>query len=786
MLSLRRATPWLVVVLLIGGVASYRVFRHLGNGANSPFDRPNHRPASASKQSSADEKSIQAFLALEAQRDLLDRTVWANELSAQKHEDVFVRLWDELRTNEDAFVTLQNFAFGELRLGTLIPGETVNHGITLARLGEPVKRLQSSDWRDLLETFRREGYRLENSEWRHAQFRPETNTPAASIFSVALHGLNRTKQQRVVVRGDIKVTWEKNAAASGEPFPELIDASQLEILYRSREPDFQWTLAREIQPRENPLFIDPLILYDLNGDGLSEIVLGCRNQVYWNQGGGRFQTAKLCRSFTNGINTAILADFTGDTTADFLAADAAGFLLYAGDSQGRFVDAGRRIRFADSALLNPFVMTAGDIDRDGDLDVWLAQYKLPYVEGQMPTPYFDANDGFPSFLLLNEGHGHFQDHTEQAGLAKKRFRRTYSSSFIDLDDDGDLDLIVVSDFAGVDVYFNDGRGRFTEVTGQVINEPHLFGMAHTFGDYDLDGALDCFVIGMNSFVAQRLDALGLGPAGFSEHQQMRPKMGFGNRLYFWGTKRFESTTLSDQVAKSGWSWGATSFDFDNDGDLDLYVVNGHKSRASAKDYESQFWRHDLYVASSNHDRALDYYFRSMGSKLYSAGYSYGGHYKNRLFMNRGGKSFVEVGHLLGVALEADCRNAVSDDLDGDGKMDLLVTTFEEWPQARQGVHLFQNRCPTGGNWVGFRLRESGSGFSPVGAKVTLHTPSRKQMRYLITGDSYRSQHANTAHFGLGTETNVSGVEIRWPNGRTNWISKPAINRYHVLARPGNL
>ena len=200
--SLRRTTPWLVVVLLLGGVASYRVFRHWGNRTNSPFNRPSHTPASAAKHSSDDEKTIKAFLALEAQRDLLDRTVWANELSAQKHEDVFVRLWDELRTNSDAFVTFQNLAFG-VKLGTIRPGETVDRDhpgalrwagrLLNLRIGKACSRFSVA--------------RATSSRIRMAtrSIPPGTNA-ATSVFSVSLHVLNRTRQERIVLRGDVNVT----------------------------------------------------------------------------------------------------------------------------------------------------------------------------------------------------------------------------------------------------------------------------------------------------------------------------------------------------------------------------------------------------------------------------------------------------------------------------------------------------------------------------------------------------------------------------------------------------
>jgi hypothetical protein len=231
------------------------------------------------------------------------------------------------------------------------------------------------------------------------------------------------------------------------------------------------------------------------------------------------------------------------------------------------------------------------------------------------------------------------------------------------------------------------------------------------------------------------------------------------------------------VARSGWSWGATSFDFDNDGDLDIYVTNGHKSRATARDYETQFWMHDTSVANSAHDPALDLYFRAAATRLYGLGYSYGGYENNRLFINAAGNSFLEAGYLAGVSLELDCRHVVSEDLDRDGKLDLILMTHEVWPKVQQVMHIFRNETENAGNWIGVRLRESGGGFSPIGAQVKVETSSGKFRRWLVTGDSYRSQHSTTAHFGVGNESKVLRVEVRWPNGRRHEIAMPQLNTY---------
>ncbi len=736
---------------------------------------------SASSRTSPDPQAARGFLAIEAERNRLDESIWAMEMEAQRHENVFVKLWDSLRHAQDEFAVLESFPLGGLIVGNPITSEVLAYGIRSMRVSPAEERLNREEWKSWLKELKRQGLRLEQSEWRHTQFDPATNgTPARSVIAVTLHIANLPLNRRTIFKSDLRVEWQGSTDPHAPPFPRMIETANVELLERVGDPAFEEVAVKQITPRANSIFIDPLILYDLNGDGLSEIILACKNVVYWNRGGGRFETSPLCDHFPELAHTGIIADFTGDGAPDFLCADRGGLLLYTGDSQGRFREVGRRVWQAGVQLPNPFVITAGDIDDDGGLDVWLAQYKLPYNAGQMPTPYYDANDGFPSFLLINDGRGGFRDATETAGLAKKRFRRTYSASFVDLDGDGDLDLAVVSDFAGVDVYYNDGHGHFTDVTTTVIDEPHAFGMAQCFGDFDGDGRMDFLMIAMNSFTANRLDHLALGPPEFREHQKMRPVMGYGNRLYFSRGQGFRQESLSGQVARTGWSWGGTVFDFDNDGDLDLYIANGHKSRRSAKDYETQFWRHDIYAATSNHDPALDTYFQATGSRLYGQGESYGGYEKNRLLMNHSGKSFLETGYLMGVAMELDCRNVVSDDLDGDGRLDLLVTTFTEWPEQRQTLCLFKNRFSESGNWIGVQLREAGSGFSPVGAKIIVNSSAGKQSRSFVTGDSHRAQHANTAHFGLGKQTNVESVEVHWPNGRTQTIRHPALNRYHSV------
>lgn len=767
----------LLAILFLAVVAAglLRRARLERTGSPAPAD------AAAAVDQPLDPATTQRLLALEAARRNLDQTVWAQELLAEKHEAVVIRLWDELRRETNALAVFERFPFGELRWGTWSEPALLEHGIARRTLGSPHAPLSHPAFLQHLAARHGEGLRLEQSEWRLARFAPHADGTADSTFEVTLHAANSNPAARSILRGELHIRWRQPADGTAEPYPERIDATGLEWLSRAGERPFQHRQAADLTPdsMDANAWGLHLQLYDLDGDGLSEIVLARRNLVYWNKGRGSFDPKPLFARPLPSVDAAVIADFNGDGSADFLAADSDGLALFAGDVQGRFPNAPQRSQFAREPLANPFVLTAGDIDADGDLDLWLAQYKVPYQKGQMPTPYYDANDGYPAYLLVNDGRGTFQDRTEAAGLAAKRFRRTYSSSFADLDEDHDLDLVVVSDFAGADIYRNDGRGRFTEARG-LLDEPHGFGMAHTFGDYDANGRIDMLMIGMNSYAAQRLEALGLGRPEFPEHQRWRAAMAFGNRLFFGAGAAYRQTPLGGQIARTGWSWGATSGDFDNDGDQDVYIVNGHISGETARDYEAQFWRHDLYTGTSAEDPVLALHFGAMQTQHLGVGESHGGFEKNRLFLNQGGQGFVEAGHLMGLALEEDSRCAVSDDLDGDGRLDLLATTFQTRPRLRQALHLFPNFTQQTGHWIGVRLRESRPGFSPLGAKVILTTATSRQIRVIVAGDSYRSQHAPNAHFGLGTATNIQTLEILWPNGHRQTLPNPAIDQYHSL------
>ncbi|MDH3285726.1 MAG: VCBS repeat-containing protein, partial [Acidobacteriota bacterium] len=692
-----------------GAAASTGVFILVCLGATLVLAAGPRVASAVESRSSTDELDPERKKRLERyreRREALDRSVWAPEREAQRYEQVFIELWDSLRSSSDPLSRLTRFPVGAITFGLLKPERSLDLGIQVSRFSDPYTRAEPPQLEELAARLRGQGYELVQSEWHHLRFTPSaagedgTPSPATSTITMKLHLALRDGSHRAILRGELDIVWADEADERGRPVVREIDARRLRLLDRKGPaafdalPGIHDRLAASLPPGRADVL--PVLVYDLDDDGLSEIVTLGVNRVLRNEGGGKFRSEPLLQGDFHVQGSAILADFTGDGHADLVAPGVDGrLMIFEGSPSGRFPEPGEQC--TETRFSYAKALTAGDIDRDGDLDLFVAQYKHPYHDGSMPTPFYDANDGHPASLLINDGAGRFVDETERAGLAAKRHRRTYSASFIDLDDDDDLDLLVVSDFSGLDVYVGDGKGRFKDVTRKFLDERNLFGMAHTFADYDLDGDLDIYAIGMSSTTARRLDHLGLAPGFGSDVTRMRRVMGYGNRMFLKKRRRYRQAPFNDSVARTGWSWGTTSFDFDNDGDRDIYVANGHSSGESAQDYCTTYWSHDVYSGTSEPDPVFRELFNEQLAAMGSGEISWNGYEKNSMFVNLAGREFVDASFLLGTALEKDSRAVVSDDLDGDGRVDIVVSEFAKGSRGRPNttrLHVLQNRTDT--------------------------------------------------------------------------------------------
>lgn len=699
-------------------------------------------------------------------RVTLDQTVWAEEVQAQRFEEPLVQLWDLLRSAPSWDRVKREIQRLSAGYGWAVCTGTHPYELSVQlETYAPGDLLDPAEMCRRLEAFQQSGYRLVQCEWHQRAF--ASGPPTTAQWDMTLHVENPRTSERLIVEGQWQVRW----STADPPRMESAHFSQLKMWRRAGPAVFQ--LAGAMQA---PAILpnDVLAVYDVNRDGKCEIIFG--HQIYRPDREGGFHGERLIEGTDDPIGALLIADLTGDGHVDLLCARGGRPpQVYPGNGFGRF-DHPLPQRAPLPKLDMPMTISGGDIDHDADVDVWLGQYKPPYKYGQMPTPYYDANDGYPAYLLVNDGTGQLHDGTVPAGLSAKRHRRTYSSSFVDWDRDEDLDLVVVSDFAGVDLFQNDGDGRFHDASEQLLDDRHNFGMSHICDDFDADGQIDLYVTGMSSTTARRLESMRAVPPESIELTRMRPAMGFGNRLFVWRSGRFEQTAVRDQVARTGWSWGAVSLDFDNDGDRDIYVGNGHISGPSARDYCSHFWRHDIYSATSQPNPVWEELFQEEQQAFAQSG-SWNGYEHNVLLANLGDRGFANWGFLLGVACEFDTRSVVSHDIDEDGRVDLLVV------QNSRGsppiLHVFRNHLESNHRWIAVRL-EDRPGRPALGTFVRVIHSGRSQVRAVVSGDSFTAQHPAILHFGLGNSNQVEQIEVHFTDGTLKSIVNPALDQVHPI------
>ena len=743
---------------------------------------PSPLPATDPSLGRLSPETAQALLALETREREVAESTWAVEALAALCASRFESAWDRFNASTSKWDIAESFPFHQLIPPLWLQSEPGPFHIDTFASAGSAPTLDPARWAQLLHKLQKDSWSLVQCEFRHVRF--ETNTAgqaALSRFEFSANLMRSSPPQRATIRGPLHVSWRPADSPTAAPDVDRIDASPLELLTRLGEPLFQPWFADKLSPPRHSLTVDPLIAQDLDHDGIPELLLVSRNVLYRRQNQGSFRSEPISSApvLASLVHTAILGDFNGDPYPDLLCQSLRTLELIAGTPGGSFASVSQTAWKPSETLPYPMALTAGDIDQDGDWDVFLGQYKEPYEGGSNPTPFHDANDGYPSFLLLNDGHGRFSDGTQAAGLTVKRFRRVYSSSLADLDTDGDLDLLTVSDFAGLDLYRNDGKGHFTEVTSAWVANPRAFGMAHTLSDFNSDGLIDLLMIGMTSPTVERLEHLGLRRSPSPQDLAQRVDMTFGNRLYLGATPTgFQETAFGSSIARAGWAWGCAASDFDNDGFPDVAIGNGLESRESVRDYESEYWLHDQHVANSADNPVTYLYFKAKIAQTRGRGMSYGGYEKNRFFWNEKGVRFLEIGHLAGLALEEDSRNVLAEDLDADGRPDLVVLSFDRWPDAKPTLRIFRNAMPGTGHWIGFRFPD----IAQPGTRALLESPSQKQTREIVAGESYRSQASGIVHFGLGSSDESPSVTVTWEPGRsTTWTNLP-IDRYHLLPR----
>jgi len=431
-----------------------------------------------------------------------------------------------------------------------------------------------------------------------------------------------------------------------------------------------------------------------------------------------------------------VADYDNDGWPDIYVANYGKNRLYHNNHDGTFTDVAEKAGVALGGWSTG--PTWGDYDRDGLLDLFVpgyVKYDLdhPVIAGQRGlragSCQYRGVDifcgplgliGESDHLFHNNGDGTFTDASVKAGVSDPQARYGFASVFVDLDDDGWLDLVVANDSVPNYLYHNRHDGTFEDISfasGFAVNEEGRAqsSMGIGIGDYNHDGKADIFITTFSD-----------------DYKTLYRNDGDGS--------------LTDVSFKVGLgmptipflSWGAGFLDFDNDSWLDIFIANGH-----------------VYPIADKTDWGTTWAQRPL------------------LFRNINGKKFQEVPPATGSGL-ADiitARGAAFGDLFNDGHIDVVLNNLDSTPTLLRGV------AKNGNHWITLKL--VGGPKSPqdaIGAKVFLTAGGVRQRADVLSGGSYGSSSDPRVHFGLGTSTKVDKVLVHWPDGVQEEISISGVDR----------
>ena len=343
------------------------------------------------------------------------------------------------------------------------------------------------------------------------------------------------------------------------------------------------TLPRYGSPGNDDFVYHGAASADLNGDGhLDLFVTGIRrNYLYLNKRDGRFQESarKTGIEITRPGTSPLFLDYDNDGDLDLFMAAVGDQMLFENrlipDGELTLQDVSEESAVALSAV--GFTATAGDVNRDGWIDVYVASYNL--YGRVMPDSWHEARNGTANLLFINQKDGTFRESARSWGADDRRW--SYSAQFADADSDGKLDLYVANDFGRNALYINQGN-RFTDSAEPSGTVDAGNGMGVSFGDYDNDGDLDLFVTNMSSMAGNRI-LNRLFPSGDREDNVLK-KLASGNTLFRKdGGSVFKDVTGQVGPFPGGWAFGGVFVDIDNDGWEDLYAPNGFVSGETMKD-----------------------------------------------------------------------------------------------------------------------------------------------------------------------------------------------------------
>jgi tetratricopeptide (TPR) repeat protein len=519
---------------------------------------------------------------------------------------------------------------------------------------------------------------------------------------------------------------------------------------------------------------------DIDNDGFDDLYVcqpaGLPNRLYRNRGDGTFQdiTESSGLGLLDNTACALFADFNNHGHQDVILVRANGPLLFVNEGGGKFRQKPDAFQFANPPQGTFTGAAVADYDRDGWLDVYFCLYAYYQGTGQYryPSPYHDAENGPPNFLMRNHRDGTFRDVTSESGLDQNNTRYSFCCGWNDYDHDGWPDLYVVNDFGRKNLYRNQGNGTFTDVASEARAEDLGAGMSVSWLDYANDGADDLYVANMWTAAGLRVSRQdGFKKDSPAEIRGLFQKHAMGNSLLRNRGAAFEDTTNAAGVGMGRWAWSSDAFDFDHDGFLDLYIANGMVSGPSRSDLNSFFWRQVVAnspdKAGSSHDYEQAW---NAINELIRADQTWSGYERNVVYANNRDGTFADVSAAVGLDFIEDGRSFALADFDHDGRLEIFLKNRNA-PQLRLLKNVVHDLPPS----ISFRLQGTKSNPDAIGAAVTIETSVGRQTRTLQAGSGFLSQHSKDIFFGLGEAKGSIHASIRWPSGLVQELRDLPVN-----------
>ena len=422
-------------------------------------------------------------------------------------------------------------------------------------------------------------------------------------------------------------------------------------------------------------------------------------------------------------------DINNDGFDDLLITFREGFsnLLYLNNGDGTFSDVTDQWEVAYKDQFHVCGYFA-DYDNDGYLDLYLGG----------AWPFFDV-------LLKNTGEK-FLDVTSQLGIIAEDYA-TNTVVFFDSNKDGYLDLFI-GNYSAINIlYLNHGGNLFIDVSKMSgIHSEGMITRSAVASDYDDDGDMDLFLC--NSIYQ---------PNVLYQKQ---------SEVYYIDVSKDVGITGSE------WSNAAVWADYNNDGLLDLFVGNVRDNSSHLyKNLDNGTFRDEIVCTRLGDNlQSLNALFADFDNDGFLDLYLINEQGKQTLYRNNQGLAFTDITAETGLDLCSTCNSAATSDYDNDGDLDLFVT-------SKDGVsRLYSNNLGNLNNWIELRLIGKASNRSAIGTKVKIITATQIQIREVSSNSGYTNQNSMTVFFGLGSKCQVDSIIIRWPNGSYQKITDLEANQ----------